>query len=199
MGKYFSQVVHKTQGPTGKPTLSLKINPNAVKNDKGDYKSLFGLDAEEGLSIEIPISSNARGEFINKLPRGTDFNVFDRLKRGETLKSDSFINTANFSYEVIPDSRNEPQKAKVVIRRKVKNAKTGAVEDQKPIEQWISLVGDGAKSPDEIVGQLHSLLKQHLIQNQTNSAVYQQTMKSDGKTVTYDQILQQRKQAGRSN
>jgi hypothetical protein len=194
INKWVGAVRHLTQGVTGKPTIQLQLRGTALTNNKGDFTKLFGQAVEDvnNMTIDIPISDNARGEWLNRLPKATEFNVYDKLKRGETIRSDEFVNTSGFSYEILPDSRNNPTQVKVSIKRKGVNPKTGQVEDLKPIEQWVPLVGDGAKSPDEVMRKVNDLLFQHIGTNQTNSALYNRNMQSSGQTLTYAQVLEQR-------
>lgn len=98
----------------GAPTTTFTINQHT--DDKGDIVSARTVTAVQ--------SPDAKGEFITSIPSNSGIYIYQKLLKGEGIKSDNSSNAMGFKYELQPDDRNNPTKVSVTVTRKMYNPAT---------------------------------------------------------------------------
>lgn len=185
---------YSTQGVNGNPTITFNIG--ALKsNDKLEVggKSLKDLNSEK---IAIELSTNAKGPNINNLPQNTGMYIYDKLLRGESIKSDNMVNSFGINYSIVPNSNTSPTggviEMKYILITPVKNPATGIIElkkEAKTQREVFSFNGDNAKTPDEVVMTVNNLASEVLMYNQNNTKQYNTISKTNGTVINRDEDL----------
>jgi hypothetical protein len=99
------------------------------------------------------------------------------LLRGKPVLSDGMLKAAGFSFEVTPNSIKSPSSAIVKIDRK--EFKDGTYTATPSYREEFSFQD---KNPDEIMGFLYGLFRQHLTRNLAAQTTFQQQKKGQAPT-----------------
>lgn len=182
----FSNVIYKTVGVNGRPSLQVTVAPINDNN-----KTLIGetkLKDVANKTIEIEIASGATGPTLRQLPNNEGNYIYSSLLRGKSLKSDPMMDSANFSYTIIPDNTDNPTKAYVDIKRKQFNTKTGKYDEVAIPRTTIPFFGAEKKTPDELVNALYANFAAHLQANKASEEAFKKQATQTGSVRTIDQI-----------
>ena len=192
--KYVKGFDYSTQGINGRPTITFNIG--ALKsNDKEEVggKKLTDLNTER---IAIEISPDAKGTYLNNLPQNTGMYIYDKLLRGESIKSDDMVNSFGINYSIVPNNSTNPTggiiEMKYILITPVKNPSTGIIElkkEPKTQREVFSFNGDNAKTPDEVVMTVNNLASEVLMYNQNNTKQYNTISKTNGTAINRDEVL----------
>jgi hypothetical protein len=192
--KYVKGFDYSTQGINGRPTITFNIG--ALKsNDKEEVggKKLTDLNTER---IAIEISPDAKGTYLNNLPQNTGMYIYDKLLRGESIKSDDMVNSFGINYSIVPNNSTNPTggviEMKYILTTPVKNPSTGIIElkkEPKTQREVFSFNGDNAKTPDEVVMTVNNLASEVLMYNQNNTKQYNTISRTNGTAINRDDVL----------
>lgn len=169
---YISGVDLITIGHTGKPMLRLILNPAGADKTIGKVK----LESLQKKEIMIEINPNASGPTLSSIRYGTQQYVYDRLLRGESMKSDEVLEAAGFHYEIVPDDIRHPTSAHVEIQRTVFDEKTGK-DIKMPVMEEDFLFN--RTSPDELKARIDEMFRDHLLNYQTAKYQYERAQSSN--------------------
>jgi hypothetical protein len=177
---------YDTQGKDGKKVLRFSIS------DSFKDKEVDGVDVSElkAQNYQIVLSDNITGPLLQELPFNSGMQVYDKITRGQTYKSDPIIGAAGFEFTVTPGKTENPDKVIVNFKYKLgvneRDPATGLLVNKlqdKEEEMVIPLVGSNAKSPDDIVNYMYQLFIETLDANrktQLDFEAYQKANPSAG-------------------
>jgi hypothetical protein len=179
-------VIHHTRGVTGTPSIELKFNPTISSNSKtmiGDEK----LAELAGKTIELPISPDASGEHLQKLPSGSNAYIYGELLNGKAYKANAVTKAMGFDYTVKPDDPTHPTGAYVYVNRTVFKNGSSSPRDTPPI--FVPFSGPNAKSPDEIMRSINQAVAAHMTEDDSNRTIYQNNAQNQGSTKTISDLI----------
>jgi len=185
--------------PDAKYGKTLRITLSKVRDDEG----------KDGKIGDFPISNlktqynfavkEATGTYLDDLYKSASFHVFQNILRGEEFTTDPTLEAAGFKGTITPNVKGAGANPTFVTV--TTNYKERVNEIDKNTGQFVSylkdksdsfklnLVGDNAKSPDEIVNSLYDGLYRQLQQNYELEKQYNQyleKMKKSGTSGTWD-------------
>jgi hypothetical protein len=175
------------QGINGKKTVRVTLSKPLSAETK---EQIGGVNLNElGTTFNVVLKDNTAGTVLDKLPYNTGFQIYDALTRGQEIKSDSILNAAGFSYTITPNTTGvdaTPEYVTVDLKYKVrtnkKDPQTGQLVtgvEEKSYLSKINLIGNNAKSPDEIVQTLQQLYYNNMQQNRAVQMEYQNFMNTN--------------------
>lgn len=169
------------QGINGKRTVRITLSKPLSAETK---EQIGGVNLNElGTTFNVVLKDNTAGTILDDLPKNTGFQIYDAITRGQEIKSDPILNAAGFSYTITPNTTgidSTPEYVTVDLKYKVrtnkKDPQTGQLVtgvEEKSYLSKINLVGQNAKSPDEIVQTLQQLYYNNMQQNRAVQLEYQ--------------------------
>jgi len=184
--------------PDAKYGKTLRITLSKVRDDEG----------KDGKIADLPISDlktqynfalkEGTGTYLDDLYKSPNFQIFQSILRGEEFKTDPMLKAAGFEASITPNVKGAGSNPTFVTV--TTNYKERVNEIDKNTGQFVSylkdksdsfklnLVGDTAKSPDEIVNSVYDGLYRQIEQNhqlEKQYNIYLEKMKKSG-TSTWD-------------
>jgi hypothetical protein len=184
--------------PDAKYGKTLRITLSKVRDDEG----------KDGKIADLPISDlktqynfalkEGTGTYLDDLYKSPNFQIFQSILRGEEFKTDPMLKAAGFEASITPNVKGAGSNPTFVTV--TTNYKERVNEIDKNTGQFVSylkdksdsfklnLVGDTAKSPDEIVNSVYDGLYRQIEQNhqlEKQYNIYLEKMKKSG-TGTWD-------------
>ena len=185
MEDYVSNPEYIPQGVNGKRTLRLTFS-KAIAS-KSDLQ-IAGVNLSElsGKTFNIVLNDDAKGSAIEGLPNSTGYQIHDMIAKGKVFKMDPLIAASGFDATITPNvlsSKDGPSEQPTYVtvnlkfneRVNTRDPATGKMTttmQAKTITQTINLIGQNAKSPDEIVNFLYSLYYENMVNNKTRFEEY---------------------------
>ena len=169
------------QGINGKRTVRVTLSKPLSAETK---EQIGGVNLNElGTTFNVVLKDNTAGTFLDELPNNTGFQIYDAITRGQEIKSDPILDAAGFKYTITPNTTGidaTPEYVTVDLKYKVrtnkKDPQTGQLVtgvEEKSYLSRINLMGQNAKSPDEIVQTLQQLYYNNMQQNRAVQLEYQ--------------------------
>jgi hypothetical protein len=169
------------QGINGKRTVRVTLSKPLSAETK---EQIGGVNLNElGTTFNVVLKDNTAGTFLDQLPNNTGFQIYDAITRGQEIKSDPILDAAGFKYTITPNTTGidaTPEYVTVDLKYKVrtnkKDPQTGQLVtgvEEKSYLSRINLMGQNAKSPDEIVQTLQQLYYNNMQQNRAVQLEYQ--------------------------
>lgn len=160
-------------GPNGVPVMKIKMQ-KSKDSEKDDQQS--GVDITSLLKkgeIYIDYNVNTQDPVLSQLPQRTEVFKYDKLFKGQEVKSDQFDENTGFKYIIKPDPTTKGPdgrigNVKIQYQSWAIDDKTGLplYEKDGVTHIWapaqnrsVNLMkGRDAKSPDELVGELYGFI-----------------------------------------
>lgn len=184
-----------TVGVNGHPTIT--FNPTKVnakdKDQIGGDKIVDLLNKHPNIAIEL--NEDGMGPHLAKLPTTVDNYIYQDLLQGKSVKADDFLKSLGFDYEVQPNhdgtNNTEPTGgvSKVTMQVRVnsidKDGNPTTTMTTPPPQKYIwSFNGANAKTPDEVVQQIHQAIMLQMEENEKRYEEYKAQIKAKGVTTT---------------
>jgi hypothetical protein len=189
---YFSTAFIKPLGVNGRPTLQVLLQPVKDSDKTGVVGTALKTLAGYG-KIELELSPETSGETLNKIRYNPGIYVFGSILRGQSVKSDSILKAAGYSFNVVPDNPDHPSVA--IVDMGWKEFDNGKYLP-KNVRTEVNLRDT---TPDKLMHDLYAAIGNQLIKNQQAHQVYQQQLgQGNGQFLTAAQITEMvKKQMGR--
>ena len=169
------------QGINGKRTVRVTLSKPLSAETK---EQIGGINLNElGTTFNVVLKDNTVGTVLDQLPNNTGFQIYDAITRGKEIKSDPILDAAGFKYTITPNTTGidaTPEYVTVDLKYKIrtnkKDPQTGQLVtgvEEKSYLSRINLMGQNAKSPDEIVQTLQQLYYNNMQQNRAVQLEYQ--------------------------
>lgn len=175
--KYTNPPQYLTQGPDGRPSIKLSLNPES----KSDIASL-GLDPTtlDKLynGVYLPIKNNNAPDLQKLLHPGLGIYVYSQMSHGKKIVADDIEKGLDINYKVIPNNTNNPTGVRVFVTRKeMQPDRTMKTIESTPTDFLLS-----EHNPDEIMGYIKSLIDQHVERNTSMKALLDEQDKTKEKS-----------------
>jgi hypothetical protein len=187
--------------PDAKNGKTLRITLSKVRDDEGKDGKIAGVNiADLKTQYNFALKENT-GTYLDNLYRSPNFQVFQNILRGEEFKTDPMLKAAGFEASITPNVKGSganPTFVTVTTNYKERvneiDKNTGKLVSylkDKSDSFKLNLVGDRAKSPDEIVNSLYDGLYRQLqmnyeLEKQYNQYLEQMKRSGSGTSGTWD-------------
>ena len=177
-------------GKDGKKTL--RITLSKVRDDEGKDGKIADVNiADLKTQYNYTLKENT-STYLDKLYKSASFQIFEGILKGEEFKSDPMLEAAGYKFSIIPNAKGagaNPSFVTIDVKYKArvnkKDPQTGEltsnIEDKSYLSR-ISLTGDTAKSPDEIVNAMYDVLYNNISENNRLEKEYKYYIDNKNKT-----------------
>lgn len=188
------------QGVGGKRTIRITFTKPINENEKSKIGST-SLSSLTGKSFNIVIKDGATTPALDNLPYNAGYQIYNDITRGKMVRSDKIMEAAGFSFTIIPNVLaseggvdESPSYVDVNLKYNVRmnyiDQETGQLTTKlTPVENKFrfDLIGEKAKSPDEIVNEIYTKYYQNMLENKQRWDDYQKTVPKG----SYDEMLRE--------
>jgi hypothetical protein len=177
-------------GKDGKKTLRLTLSK--VRDDEGKDGKIADVNISDlKTQYNYTLKENT-ATYLDGLYKSASFQIFEGIVKGEEFKSDPMLEAAGFKFSIIPNLKGvgaNPSFVTIDVNYKArvnkKDPQTGEltsnIEDKSYLSR-ISLKGDTAKGPDEIVNAVYDVLYNNISENNRLEKEYKYYIDNKNKT-----------------
>lgn len=206
MKEFMGSYQYNSSGINGNPTIIFSGKSMSEKSKEtipsGD--KLFNLFKEHS-KIAIELDPTKGAEMIHKLPSDSGNYLYQKLLQGQEVKSDDFLKSFGFEYSITPNNDGayggEPtggiSNIKYPVRVNTIDANGNMVSkvETKDLRIPFNLVGEGGKTPDGIMDEIHQYFMATMQANENALKEYEAVTKakSNSSAPAFDLSAQMKK------